>query len=68
MPSLKKLLTGFLLNDLLAIPRWYIFETVFSILRKFSTYYFPLADLEVVDKNSANSAPVLAYVVWFANR
>lgn len=31
-------------------------------------YAFPLCDLEVTDKASANYQPVRDYVVWFANR
>ncbi|MGH9840870.1 MAG: calcium-binding protein [Blastocatellia bacterium] len=31
-------------------------------------YHFPLCDMEVTDKRSANYQPVKDYAVWFANR
>ena len=31
-------------------------------------YFYPLCDLEVVDKKSANHEPVQDYVIYFSNR
>nr|VFJ45678.1 MAG: Calcium binding [Candidatus Kentron sp. FM]VFJ66862.1 MAG: Calcium binding [Candidatus Kentron sp. FM]VFK21439.1 MAG: Calcium binding [Candidatus Kentron sp. FM] len=39
-----------------------------DLQHKKRNYRFPLADLEIIDKDSGNYQPVRDYVVWFANR
>jgi len=39
-----------------------------AVRRKRNKYAFPLSDIEVVDRHSANYQPIQDYAVWFANR
>lgn len=45
-----------------------LYGLLVALRQKRRTYVFPLCDLEVLDKSSANYQPVKDYVVWFANR
>ncbi len=45
-----------------------LYGLLVALRRGREKYVFPLCDLEVVDKRSANYQPLKDYVVWFANR
>ena len=45
-----------------------MYGIIVKIRRGFRRFYFPLCDLEVVDEEDPNYAPVKAYAIWFANR
>jgi len=45
-----------------------LYGILVNIRHKNDTYTFPLADLEVIDKNSSNFLPINDYVIWFANK
>ena len=44
------------------------YGVIVNVTRGGDRYQFPLCDLEVVDRKSANRQPVMDYAVWFANR
>jgi len=45
-----------------------IYGILVSLRHGRKKYEFPLCDLEVLDKSSANYQPVKDYAIWFANR
>jgi hypothetical protein len=45
-----------------------IYGILVSLRHGRKKYVFPLCDLEVLDKSSANYQPVKDYAIWFANR
>lgn len=44
-----------------------LYGILVNIRYKNDTYTFPLADLEVIDKNSSDFLPIKDYSMWFAN-
>lgn len=45
-----------------------IYGVMVNVKRQYTTFHFPLSDLEAADENSPNSHPVYLYALWYAHR
>ena len=45
-----------------------LYGVLVNVKRQYTTFTFPLCDLEAATENSPNSHPIYLYVVWYANR